>query len=101
MSLSHLSNTRGYLEKVAKEAVICFDHCQYDASLLMIRKLIEILIIELYERHNLANKIKELADLSAHNRRFIAKITDIEKIQFGIRVVIEELVHLIDYPNWK
>lgn len=38
--------------------------------------------------------IKNLGDRSAHNRRFIAKKQDIDKIVPGLRVVADELLHL-------
>ncbi len=37
---------------------------------------------------------KRLGDLSAHNRRFNARRSDIDKIQDGLRVAAEELLHL-------
>ena len=37
----------------------------------------------------------------AHNRRFSAKKTEMEKLKYDLRIVIEELVHLIDYPSRK
>ena len=45
--------------------------------------------------------IKKYGDLSAHNRRFSAKKTEMEKLKYDLRIVIEELVHLIDYPSRK
>jgi len=38
--------------------------------------------------------IKNLGDRSAHNRRFLAKKQDIDKIVPGLRVVADELLHL-------
>lgn len=132
-----IKNTRGYIEIIAKQALICYDKCLYDACLVMVRKLIETLIIECFERHgieakikgkdghffflsdlvgkilnenkwtlgrntkNSLPKIKKITDLSAHNRRFIAKKPDIDKIQDELRTIIQELIHIIDYPNWK
>ena len=46
-------------------------------------------------------KIKSLGDLSAHNRRFSAKRGDIDNIRIDLRIIIEDLIHLIDYPNWN
>ena len=37
-------------------------------------------------------KIKTLGDRSAHNRRFIAKQSDLDKIESGLRLVVEELL---------
>lgn len=132
-----LDNTRGYITNIASQAILCYDYGLYDASLVMIRKLIETLIIELFEFEGIADKIKnkdghflylsdlidklqneskwnlsrntiqslpnikKYGDLSAHNRRFSAKKPEMEKLKSDLRVVLEELVHLIDYPNRK
>ena len=37
---------------------------------------------------------KNLGDLSAHNRRFNARKEDIDRVRDGLRVIVEELVHL-------
>lgn len=128
---------RGYLIGTGKQAAICYDVGTYDASFVMIRKLLETLIIECFERYGEENtikgsdghyfflsnlidkfklenswnlgrntvqslpKIKALGDLSAHNRRFSAKKPDIDKIKGDLRIVLEEIIHLIDYPNWN
>jgi len=39
-------------------------------------------------------KLKEIGDLSAHNRRFLASRKDIEKYAQQIRVIIQELVYV-------
>jgi hypothetical protein len=133
-----LDNTRGYILRVAEQASVCYNIGMYDASLVMIRKLLETLIIECFERYGIESnikghngnyfflsdligeffnsackwsvsrntsqslpKIKSLGDLSAHNRRFNAKKSDIDKIKDDLRIVIEDLVLLIDYPNWN
>lgn len=103
----------------------------------MTRKLLEGLIIEAFERHNISNKLKnssdnfyylsdlieifktettwnigrnaknslpslkKMGDLSAHNRRYIARKIDLDKLKDDLRIVLEELIHIIDYPNWK
>lgn len=104
----------------------------------MIRKLLETLIIETFERHKVEGKIKtgqgfyfylsdlitelinekdtfkisrntlqslpklkKLGDLSAHNRRYVAKKSDIENVKDELRITLEELLHIIDYKNWK
>lgn len=132
-----LIDTRGYIQNIASQAILCYDYGLYDASLVMMRKLIETLIIELFEFEGISEKIKnkdgyflylsdlidklqsekkwnlsrntqqslpnikKYGDLSAHNRRFSAKKTEMEKLKYDLRIVIEELVHLIDYPSRK
>lgn len=129
-------NTRNYVLEIAKEASICYDKALYNASSVMIRRLLETLIIESFERKGLVSKLKDvnnnfyylsdlirismaeptlglsrnvrvglpilknLGDLSAHNRRYLAKKSDIDNKIDVIRVVIGELLNIIDYPNW-
>lgn len=129
--------TRTYLTTLANQALLSYNKGIYDGCSVLTRKLIEILIIEAFERHGIERKIKNtdgsflylsdlidkllnepkwtigrnakkglpkikaLGDKSAHNRRFIARQQDLSILQEDIRTVIEELIHLIDYPNWK
>lgn len=135
-TLSVFDNTRGYIITIARQAASCYDLGLYDASFIMTRKLLELLIIESFERHKIVSKIqnsgghffhladlinlflnetswnisrntkqslpriKKLADLSAHNRRFIAKKADIDKLHDDLRITLQEIINLIDYPNW-
>jgi hypothetical protein len=39
-------------------------------------------------------KLKDLGHLSAHGRRFTAQASDIDKNEFGVRIVVEEFLHL-------
>ena len=39
-------------------------------------------------------KIKELGDRSAHNRRYTARKPDLDKIESGLRLVVDELIQL-------
>lgn len=131
------NNTRGYLVTIASQAASCYDNSLFDACSVITRKLLEVLIIEAFERYKIESKIKnssgnflylsdlidafkadttwnigrnvkdslpklkKMGDLSAHNRRYIAKKPDVDKLKDDLRIVLEELVHLIDYPNWK
>ena len=122
--------TRGYIVKIVEQINLSFDYGLYDCCAVMCRRLLETLIIEVYEHKDLQSEIKDsdnnylmfsgllikienqthfhlarnalkglkdfktLGDLSAHNRRFNARITDIKPIQEGLRIAIEELLHL-------
>src|SRR5690606_837978 len=135
--LELFDNTRGYLTTIAQQAAACYDRGLYDACSVMTRKLLKVLIIEAFERHNISNKhknssynfyylsdlietfktettwnigrnaknslpsLKKMGDLSAHNRRYIARKIDLDKLKDDLRIVLEELIHIIDYPNWK
>lgn len=133
--LEIIAKTRDYIIDIGKQANGCFEMGWYDASSVMIRRLLETLIIECFEKHNISDfikgpdnnflflkdlidrflnqtkwnpsrntkpalpKLKEIGDLSAHNRRYTAKKQDISRLQKEIRIVIEELVHIADFNN--
>ena len=113
-----------------------YDCGHYNATLVLMRKLIETLIIECFERYGIddqikdANgvfyylsdlipkfissqkwnssrnidesikKVKKYGDLSAHNRRFLAKKSDIDSFKFELRQSIQEIILIIDYSTW-
>ena len=136
--LELLDGTRSYLIKTARQAILCYDYQLYDACLVMTRRLVETLIIEVFERYDIKDRIKDAkgnyffcsdlidslmaekslwtigrnsikalpdikakGDLSAHNRRFNATKSDVDSIKSGLRIVVEELVHLINYEQWN
>ncbi|HHT9138973.1 MAG TPA: DUF4145 domain-containing protein [Candidatus Wunengus sp. YC60] len=130
-----VKGTRGYIEKVALQANGCYESGWFDACAVMIRRIVETLIIECFECHKIAERIKDsngnyfllkdlidaclkenawtlgrntkkalpsikdIGDLSAHNRRYLANKSDIDKLQEGLRVTVEELVHLSKLKN--
>ncbi|WP_316813843.1 DUF4145 domain-containing protein [Pedobacter heparinus] len=135
--LAIFDQTRGHLVKIATQACKCYDNALYDACAVMTRKLLEVLVIETFERYKIEMKIKDgrgnffylsdlidkllsedtwtigrnarsaipslkkMGDQSAHNRRYFIQKADIEKIKDDLRIVLDELVHLIDYPTWN
>ena len=122
--------TRGNIEHIVLQANGCYENKWFDACAVMIRRLVETLIIEVYEskgrgkeitdRDNhflmlrelidkilndsawtLARETKQslpnlklLGDRSAHNRHYLAKKPDIDKHLSGLRVVVDDLLHL-------
>jgi hypothetical protein len=58
LSHSVLRGTRGYVEKIVVQINGTYEHGWFDACAVMIRRLIETLIIELYEKHGIADRIK-------------------------------------------
>ena len=127
---SLVRNTRWYLERLVHQINGSYCGGWYDACAVMIRRLVETLIIEVFEKHGTESKIKstagdffylrdlinalmeektwnlsrnaktalpklkEVGDLSAHSRRFIAQRQDIDKLIGDLRVVVQELVLL-------
>lgn len=125
-----IPSKKSYLVTVVIQANRCYETRCYDACAVMIRKLIEILIIEVYEAHkkeaeiknsnqdylllgplvdailkaphwSLAReskttlpKAKELGNRSAHNRRYVATISDVNAIIPGLRVLVDDLLHI-------
>ena len=67
-----VSGTRGYIEKIAHQVNGSYQSGWYDASAVMIRRLIETLIIECYEAHKIDSKIKD----SAGNYLFLKDLAD-------------------------
>ena len=57
--LSIVKGTRSYIEEIAKQMCCCYDKRLFDACLVMMRKLLELLIIECFERHGASDDIKE------------------------------------------
>lgn len=137
LPLDTLDTAPYYIVLTAKQMNQCFECCLYDAVLVMMRKLIETLIIECFERHGIdgdikdpngqffflsdliprfvtSNKwnvsrnletnikmVKKYGDLSAHNRRFFAKKSDMNIFKFELRQVVQEMIMIIDYGNWE
>lgn len=95
-------NTRGYLVEFAKEACNCYDFGLYNSCLFMIRKITEILIIELYESKGIQSKIKnskgdyfQLSDLiSSVTNETSWKLTKIVKENLPkIKLLADSSVH--------
>lgn len=61
LSRTLVKGTRGYIEIVVNQINGTYEHGWYDACAVMIRRLIETLIIEAFEHHNIASKIKTAA----------------------------------------
>ena len=131
------NETRGYIQLIAEQTINSYDLGLFDACAVLTRKLLEVLIIECFERHKIDNmikkadgcffylsdlitellkepkwnvsrnakqalpKIKKIGDLSAHNRRYFARKHDADLLRDDLRIVLEELIHLIDYKSWK
>lgn len=56
---SLVKGTRTYIEKVVHQINGAYSKGWYDAALVMIRRLLETLIIEVYEAHKIEAKIKD------------------------------------------
>ncbi len=132
--LSIVDGTPNYIQKIALQANGCYERGWYDCSAVMMRRLIETLIIECYEKHGIESKIKntdgnyfflgdliprflseswnisrntknslprlrdvkDLGDMAAHSRRFLATQSDIDKYSKDFRIVLQELVFLAE-----
>lgn len=54
--------TRGYIEKISNQINGCYENGWYDACAVMIRRLVETLLIEVFESRGIENKIKKNGD---------------------------------------
>ena len=89
----------------------CYEHHKIDATIkggdgnfLQLRDLIAHFLNEKQwnptrNTRNGLPKLKDIGDLSAHSRRYIAQKPDIENIQKELRVVIQELVYLAGFDK--
>ncbi|MFZ0944680.1 MAG: hypothetical protein WB930_05605 [Syntrophobacteraceae bacterium] len=59
IALALVKGTRGYIERVAHQVNGCYYNGWYDACAVMVRRLLETLIIETFESHKIASKIKD------------------------------------------
>lgn len=57
LELSDFSSSRGYVSSLAKQINGTFQFGYYDACAVMMRRLMEVLIIDAYETHSLRGKI--------------------------------------------
>lgn len=53
-----VKGTRGYIERIVFQINGCYEQGWYDSCSVMMRRLMETLIIEVYEHHKLAHEIK-------------------------------------------
>lgn len=56
-----VNGTRGYLVKVANQINGCYEKGWFDGCAVMMRRMIETLVIECFEEHKIAAKIKNSA----------------------------------------
>lgn len=56
---SVIRDTRGYLEKVTNQINGSYEHGWFDACAVLVRRLVETLIIEAFEHHDIAHKIQD------------------------------------------
>lgn len=68
-----IRGTRGYIEKVVNQANGCYENGWYDACAVMLRRLIETLIIESFEKHAISSKIKNSSGDFFYLRDLITK----------------------------
>lgn len=52
-----------------------------------------------FEKH--IKNVKKYGDLSAHNRRFFAKKSEIDSFKFDLRQSMQEIILTIDYLHWS
>lgn len=74
LPLAVVQGTRGYLEHLITQANGSYEHGWYDACSVMIRKFVEILIIEVYEAKEKADEIKDAKGNFLMLRDLISKI---------------------------
>jgi hypothetical protein len=71
--MSLVRGTRGYIEKVANQINGAYENGWYDACAVMLRRLIETLIIETFERHKIEATIQNTSGDFLYLRDLIDK----------------------------
>lgn len=61
LPFSVVRGTRGYIESVVNQINGCYERGWYDACAVMIRRLLETLIIEVFEYNGISHKIKGMS----------------------------------------
>lgn len=124
-----LTGARGYLDRIVFELNASYDQTLFNCAGVMARRLVETLIIEVFEAKGRASEVrvdgeymmfgalidrldraadihvsrtamrglrelKSLGDQTAHNRRFLARKDNVDRIRGGLRTAVEELAHL-------
>jgi hypothetical protein len=59
LPFSVVRNSRGYIERIVNQINGTFERGWYDSCAVMIRRLVETVIVEAFEHHRIANKIKD------------------------------------------
>lgn len=88
-----LKGTRNYLERIAHQINGSYENGWYDAAAVMIRRLVETLIIEVYEANGMAAEIKDSAGDFLFLRDLISKILAEPKFSLsrGVKRSLPEL----------
>ena len=75
LPVSLFQGTRGYIEKIVFEINRTYEHTCYDACAVMIRRLVEVLIIEAFECYKLTPKIQNSAGDFVYLQDLITALT--------------------------
>lgn len=100
------------IRRIVETLIIeCFEHCKIpykikdsNGNYLFLKDLIDACLKENTWTLGRNTKkalptLKNIGDLSAHSRRYLANKSDIDKIYEGLRIAVEELVHLSKLKN--
>jgi hypothetical protein len=98
LPMSIVRQTRGYIEIVAKQVNGTYENGWYDACAVMMRRLLEMLIIESFEHHNIAQKIKNGGGDFLYLNNLISKMLQEPKWNLG-RTTKRALPKLKDLGN--
>lgn len=93
--LSIVSKAKGFVQSVALQANGCYEKGWYDASAVMLRRLIEILIVDCFDVYDALDRIKDsegnIFGLRKLVEEFVDKSDDLWHIERGVGMVIKKL----------
>jgi hypothetical protein len=98
--LEVVEKVRGYAEDVARQANGCYEKGWYDACAVMVRRLIEILVIDCFEVHGILNGVKDaggsIFGLSRLVDRFLQEPDDMWHVERSARPAMRKLKKIGD-----
>ena len=100
VEFSLVEGTRGYIEKIVNQINGSYENGWYDASAVMLRKLMETLLIEAYEGKGIESKIKksnddyvELEKIINRARTDLNLSRDLERIMKALKQLGDRSAH--------
>ncbi|MEP0873193.1 hypothetical protein NDA01_25865 [Trichocoleus desertorum AS-A10] len=85
-----VENRRPYIKDITLQVNDCYEAGCYDACLVMLRKLIESLIIECFEKNSLAEEIRDGNGHYYHLRNLIPRFTSKNKTTWNLSRNLEQ-----------
>ena len=95
-----VDKSKGFVRNVARQANGCYEKGWYDASAVMLRRLLEILIIDCFDVYDVLDQVRDddgnIFSLGKLVETFLAEPNDLWHIERGVSSVIRKLKNVGD-----